>query len=113
MLFMCGVISWIKCNMLFYWRRGKQKKKKDVKGNQIDRNTLSTQDERIKQTTALYQMFGGFMQNHFLCDTCQKGGNDYDAFLHLSLNIDSANTVEKCLSQHIRQQNVKGYKCPR
>ncbi|KAI7879931.1 cysteine proteinase, partial [Lichtheimia hyalospora FSU 10163] len=72
----------------------------------------STQDERIKQTTALYQMFGGFMQNHFVCDSCQKDGNNYDAFLNISLNIDTANTVEKCLSQNIRQQNLKGYKCP-
>ncbi|KAI9320749.1 hypothetical protein BX666DRAFT_2024372 [Dichotomocladium elegans] len=71
-----------------------------------------SKDERIKQTTALHQIFGGFVQNHFVCSGCQKAGNTYDAFLELSLDIDATNTVEKCLSQMTHEKLVKAFVCP-
>ncbi|KAG0176845.1 Ubiquitin carboxyl-terminal hydrolase 36 [Apophysomyces sp. BC1021] len=61
-------------------------------------------DRRIQETTALYQIFGGYLQSNTACDACKKSNSEYNAFLHLSLDITRSNSIEKSLMQITREQ---------
>lgn len=52
-------------------------------------------DEKIKETTMVYRMYGGYFRSQVKCTLCKYPSNTYDAFLDLSLEVDKANTVEK------------------
>ncbi|KAI7858461.1 hypothetical protein BDC45DRAFT_498407 [Circinella umbellata] len=83
--------------------------------NQIQKSLLSEKsstDKRTKETTALYQMFGGYIQNNFTCDSCKKSGNTYESFLNITGDIIKNNSMEKCLSYKFKEFNTNSYLCP-
>ncbi|KAF7721892.1 Ubiquitin carboxyl-terminal hydrolase 36 [Apophysomyces ossiformis] len=63
-------------------------------------------DRRIQETTALYQIFGGYLQKNMACDACKKSNSDYSAFLHLSLDITRSNHIDKSLMQITRKETA-------
>ncbi|KAI9271500.1 hypothetical protein BDA99DRAFT_556738 [Phascolomyces articulosus] len=82
---------------------------------QIQKSLLSEKsspDKRIQETTALYQMFGGHIQNNFACDSCKKPGNTYESFLNIKGDITKNNSIEKCLSQKFKEFQTSSYLCP-
>ncbi|KAI8377551.1 uncharacterized protein BYT42DRAFT_570680 [Radiomyces spectabilis] len=68
-------------------------------------------DALIQKTTALYQIFGGYIQQRHECPDCKKLENIYQDFLHLSLDITQGNTVEKCLTRFMKDLPPTNSKC--
>ncbi|KAI9015748.1 hypothetical protein CLU79DRAFT_765665 [Phycomyces nitens] len=64
-------------------------------------------DQRTQETTALYQMFGGYLQNNIKCGECNKTENKYDATLYFDLDISQNNTVDRCLSRMMKETTSK------
>ncbi|CEP07193.1 hypothetical protein [Parasitella parasitica] len=63
-----------------------------------------SKDKLVQETTALYQIFGGYIQNRLECPSCNKVENTYNSFVDLSLDLTQCSTVERCLTKHFRQQ---------
>ncbi|KAI8333415.1 hypothetical protein BC941DRAFT_434657 [Chlamydoabsidia padenii] len=75
-----------------------------------------SQDKRIQETTALYQMYHGYLQDRNECDTCQQGNAEspeyhYRGFLDLTLDINQGNTLERCLSRYLQQTTTTSTEC--
>ncbi|KAL0095395.1 hypothetical protein F4703DRAFT_1789052 [Phycomyces blakesleeanus] len=64
-------------------------------------------DKRTQETTALYQMFGGYLQNNIKCGECGKTENKYDATLYFDLDISQNNTVDRCVSRMMKETTSK------
>ncbi|KAI8372627.1 hypothetical protein EDC96DRAFT_606108 [Choanephora cucurbitarum] len=64
----------------------------------------TSKDTRIQETTALYQMFGGYIQKKFTCPSCNALDHFYDSFLYLSLDLTQCSTVERCVSRHFKNK---------
>ncbi|KAI9498185.1 hypothetical protein BDB00DRAFT_801508 [Zychaea mexicana] len=82
---------------------------------QIQKSLLSEKsspDKRIQETTALHQMFGGYMQDKYVCDACKKEANTYEPFLNITGDITKSNTMEKCLSQRLKEHQANLHLCP-
>lgn len=47
--------------------------------------SLRLKDERVKETTVLHRIFGGYFRSQVKCSVCGHESNTYDAFLDLSL----------------------------
>lgn len=62
-----------------------------------------SKDKLVQETTALYQIFGGYIQKKLECPSCNKPDNVYDSFLDLSLDLTQCSTVERCLTKHFKQ----------
>ncbi|KAI8069722.1 hypothetical protein BC940DRAFT_24474 [Gongronella butleri] len=55
-------------------------------------------DKRVQATTALYQMYHGYVQDRVECQECHKTtGREYRGFLDLHVNIRQAGQLEKCI----------------
>ncbi|KAI8647444.1 hypothetical protein BD408DRAFT_408565 [Parasitella parasitica] len=63
-----------------------------------------SKDKLVQETTALYQIFGGYIQSKLECPLCSKVENTYNSFLNLSLDLTQCSTVERCLTKHFKQQ---------
>ncbi|KAI8390167.1 hypothetical protein BD560DRAFT_419291 [Blakeslea trispora] len=73
----------------------------------------TSKDKRIQETTALYQMFGGHIQQKFACPSCNALDHLYPSFLHLSLDLTQCSTVERCLTRHFKhQKQILTKECP-
>ncbi|KAI8991702.1 hypothetical protein BDF20DRAFT_909446 [Mycotypha africana] len=64
---------------------------------------MTSKEKRVKETTALYQLFGGYLQKKLDCPACNQLENNYDALLDLSLSINRGNSVEQCLTHYFKQ----------
>lgn len=62
-----------------------------------------SKDKRVQETTAIYQIFGGYLQKKVQCPACNQEENVYSSFLDLSLDLTQCSSVEKCLSKHFKQ----------
>ncbi|KAL7318090.1 hypothetical protein PS15m_004356 [Mucor circinelloides] len=70
-----------------------------------------SKDKLVQETTALYQIFGGYIQKKLECPSCNKFENMYDAFLDLSLDLTQCSTVERCLTKHFKQPVSASREC--
>lgn len=62
--------------------------------------------KRNQETTALYQIFGGYFFNHFVCQECNQPTNTFDPFLRLTADVTAGNTLERCLSPYFRETSA-------
>ncbi|KAI8879836.1 cysteine proteinase [Backusella circina FSU 941] len=70
-----------------------------------------SKDARVQETTALYQIFGGYLQNHLTCPHCNETENVYQSFLDVSLNIAQCSSVERALTKHFNEHGSVSREC--
>ena len=49
----------------------------------------------MKETSIIYQTFGGYLQSQVRCHRCKFESNTFEPFLHLSLEIKHCDTLAK------------------
>ncbi|KAI9478258.1 MAG: hypothetical protein EXX96DRAFT_570199 [Benjaminiella poitrasii] len=70
-----------------------------------------SKDKRVQETTALYQIFGGYLQKKMACPACNHSDNIYEAFLDLSLNLTQSSSVEKSLTKYFKEDVLIQSQC--
>lgn len=70
-----------------------------------------SKDKLVRETTALYQIFGGYIQKKLECSACNQFENSYDSFLHLSLDLTQCSSVERCLTKYFKKQVSESKEC--
>ncbi|CAO3629940.1 unnamed protein product [Cunninghamella blakesleeana] len=60
-----------------------------------------SQDKLIQETTALYQMYHGYLQTKIVCQSCQNTEYQYDGFYDFDLDCQQGNSVERCLTRYL------------
>ncbi|KAG0257866.1 Ubiquitin carboxyl-terminal hydrolase 36 [Mortierella polycephala] len=71
-------------------------------------------DNRIKETTVVHQIFGGYFQSQVKCMKCGYESNTFETYLDLSLDIRGAESVQRALRDYTKPEVLsKGnqYKC--
>src|SRR5438128_896067 len=71
-------------------------------------------DARIKETTAIHQIFGGYLQSQVKCSRCRHESNTFDPMLDISLDIKNADSVERAFANFIKTETLtkaNRYKC--
>lgn len=71
-------------------------------------------NHKQKETTPVYQIFGGNLQSQVVCTVCKNPSTREDPLLDISLEIKNSNSVHKALSQFTREEVLQGdnkYKC--
>jgi len=73
-------------------------------------------EERVKETSLIHRLFGGYLRSQVKCTQCLYESNTYDSFLDLSLEILRCDSIDKSLRHFTAvetlDQNNK-YKCSR
>lgn len=64
----------------------------------------TTKDKLVAETSALYQIFGGYIQTKLECAACNQPENTYSSFLSLSLDLTQCSSVERCLTKYFKEQ---------
>ena len=54
-------------------------------------------DERVKETSVIHQIFGGYLRSQIRCESCGACSNTYDAFLDLSVDVNRTPSLERAL----------------
>jgi ubiquitin carboxyl-terminal hydrolase 36/42 len=76
--------------------------------------TSSKLDNRIKETTVVHQIFGGYFQSQVKCMKCGYESNTFETYLDVSLDIKGADNVQKAFRDYTTPEILnKGnqYKC--
>ncbi|KAF9166275.1 hypothetical protein DFQ26_008280 [Actinomortierella ambigua] len=71
-------------------------------------------DNRIKETTAIHQIFGGYFQSQIKCMRCGYESNTFETHLDISLDIKGAENVNKAFRDFIKPEILNKsnqYKC--
>ncbi|KAF9921188.1 hypothetical protein FBU30_008813 [Linnemannia zychae] len=71
-------------------------------------------DDRIKETTVIHQIFGGYFQSQVKCMRCGYESNTFETYLDVSLDIKGADSVQKAFRDYTTPEILsKGnqYKC--
>lgn len=82
----------------------------DIKGNS------NKMDNKIKETTAINHIFGGYQRSQVLCLTCKMRSDTYDYFMDLMLDIRGAKSLEEALKKYTQAEtldNDNAYRCGR
>lgn len=72
------------------------------------------QEARLKETTLVHQIFGGYLQSQVRCLSCQRHSNTFDPFLDLSLEVKRADSLGRALeifAQPERLTRGNRYRC--
>lgn len=81
----------------------------------LDINTkVNKLDPRIKETTTINHIFGGYHRSQVLCLSCNSRSNTFDFFMDFILDIRNAKSLEDALKQFTRPEtleNENAYKC--
>ncbi|KAM3578273.1 Ubiquitin carboxyl-terminal hydrolase 36 [Umbelopsis sp. WA50703] len=69
----------------------------------------------VQETTAVHQIFGGYLRSQVRCLKCKAESNTYDPCLDLSVDINTSNTLHRALRDFIKVDHIGGrdnkYKC--
>ncbi|KAG0208105.1 hypothetical protein BGX28_000861 [Mortierella sp. GBA30] len=71
-------------------------------------------DNRIKETTAVHQIFGGYFQSQVKCLRCGYESNTFETYLDVSLDIRGAESVQKAFRDYTKPEILSKdnqYKC--
>lgn len=71
-------------------------------------------DPRIKETTIINHIFGGYHRSQVLCLTCNSRSNTFDFFMDFILDIRHAKSLEEALKRFTQSEtleNENAYKC--
>ncbi|KAF9300444.1 hypothetical protein BGZ74_007888 [Mortierella antarctica] len=71
-------------------------------------------DNRIKETTFIHQVFGGYFQSQVKCMKCGYESNTYETYLDVSLDIKGAESVQSAFRDYIKPEILSKsnqYKC--
>ncbi|CAM4618763.1 unnamed protein product [Lepidochelys olivacea] len=74
--------------------------------NKLDRHTQAT--------TLIYQIFGGYLRSRVKCMNCKGVSDTFDPYLDITLEIKTAQSVNKALEQFVKPEQLDGenaYKC--
>ncbi|XP_061456093.1 ubiquitin carboxyl-terminal hydrolase 42 isoform X2 [Rhineura floridana] len=74
--------------------------------NKLDRHTQAT--------TFIHQIFGGYLRSRVKCMNCKGVSDTFDPYLDITLEIKSAQSVNKALEQFVKPEHLDGenaYKC--
>jgi ubiquitin carboxyl-terminal hydrolase 36/42 len=77
-------------------------------------NSTPTKDERVKETSVIHRIFGGYFRSQVRCESCGFCSNTYDAFLDLSLDVYKLASVDRALQAFTKTDYLEGdnaYKC--
>lgn len=85
----------------------------------MQRNLLAGLDvkgmePRVKETTLVHQVFGGYLQSRVHCLSCNHVSSTFDPLLDLSLEVRQADTLERALAQYVRPERLakaNRYRC--
>ncbi|KAF9417465.1 hypothetical protein BGZ94_009963 [Podila epigama] len=71
-------------------------------------------DNRIKETTLIHQIFGGYFQSQVKCMKCGYESNTYETYLDVSLDIKGVDSVQSAFHDYIKPEILtksNQYKC--
>ncbi|KAI9592797.1 hypothetical protein BDF19DRAFT_387976, partial [Syncephalis fuscata] len=71
-------------------------------------------DQRLKETTMVYRVFGGYLRSQVHCLDCDHRSNTYDPLLDLSVDLAGVDSVEKALRRFTRPEKLtreNRYRC--
>ncbi|PJF19152.1 Peptidase C19, ubiquitin carboxyl-terminal hydrolase 2 domain-containing protein [Paramicrosporidium saccamoebae] len=71
-------------------------------------------DARVKETTLIHQVFGGYLHSRVHCLTCTHTSHTFDPLLDLSLEVRQADSVSRGLQQFVRPERLSKanrYRC--
>ncbi|KAJ1649682.1 hypothetical protein IWQ61_009308 [Dispira simplex] len=71
-------------------------------------------DHRIKETTFVHVIFGGYLQSQVKCLVCHADSNTFDPFLDLSLEVRHCTSLQRALQTFTKAELLSGknrYKC--
>lgn len=71
-------------------------------------------DPRIKETTIINHIFGGYHRSQVLCLTCNSRSNTFDFFMDFILDIRKAKSLEEALKKFTQSEtleNDNAYRC--
>nr|XP_003227691.2 PREDICTED: ubiquitin carboxyl-terminal hydrolase 42 [Anolis carolinensis] len=74
--------------------------------NKLDRHTQAT--------TFIHQIFGGYLRSRVKCMNCKGVSDTFDPYLDITLEIKSAQSINKALEQFVKPEQLDGenaYKC--
>ncbi|KAI9237153.1 MAG: hypothetical protein BYD32DRAFT_382625 [Podila humilis] len=61
-------------------------------------------DNRIKETTIIHQIFGGYFQSQVKCMECEQESNTFETFLDISLDIKGTESIQRALRDYTRPE---------
>jgi len=65
-------------------------------------------DERVKETSVVHRIFGGYLRSQVKCLHCKYESNTYDSCLHMSLEISAGRSVYRALRQFTLSERLSG-----
>ncbi|KAG2179456.1 hypothetical protein INT44_006302 [Umbelopsis vinacea] len=69
----------------------------------------------VQETTAVHQIFGGYLRSQVRCLKCKAESNTYDPCLDISVDINTSTNLQKALRDFIKVDHIGGrdnkYKC--
>lgn len=71
-------------------------------------------DARVKETTLIHQIFGGYLQSRVNCLGCKQTSSTFDPLLDLSLEVRLADSIGRALQQFVRPERLakaNRYRC--
>lgn len=80
----------------------------------INLKTNSKLNPRIKETTVINHIFGGYHRSQVLCLTCNSRTNTFDFFMDFILDISNAKSLEDALRKFTQSEILEhenAYKC--
>lgn len=69
---------------------------------------------RVKETTLVHQVFGGYLHSRVHCLTCDQTSNTFDPLLDISLEVRQAETLERAFQHFIKAERLSKanrYRC--
>eukprot|EP00884_Botryococcus_braunii_P011307 jgi/Botrbrau1/20177/Bobra.0173s0075.1 len=70
----------------------------------------------VAETSLIYRIFSGKMRSQVKCLSCGHASNTFEPFLHISLEINRAPTIDMALERFTSEEYLDGdnkYKCPK